>query len=193
MHRDWVCHYSPALNAAFNSTFVEDQTQEYHLEVDGIDENVVHFLVHWIYSQQVDLQQLGAWEEKWKQDFVYYNALFKLYVLSNKLLISRLQNAVIEAIEAVHEKSNRLPTSFIRCTYKNTDEDSALRHYLVHVCASQNWGIDSKKWKMARATPEFILDVMHLVQTHAGQAARDKMDPRKDMSIFKVDESRGDL
>ncbi|CZR51151.1 uncharacterized protein PAC_01026 [Phialocephala subalpina] len=37
VHKDWVCHYSSVLNAAFNSNFLEGQTQEYRLHVDGID------------------------------------------------------------------------------------------------------------------------------------------------------------
>lgn len=32
VHKDFVCHYSPVLKAAFESDFIEGQTQSYRLK-----------------------------------------------------------------------------------------------------------------------------------------------------------------
>ena len=50
---EFVCYYSPALRAAFNSSFVEGQTQTYRLE--DISTNAFRLFVQWLYSQKIDL------------------------------------------------------------------------------------------------------------------------------------------
>ncbi|KAH7363880.1 hypothetical protein BKA65DRAFT_388657, partial [Rhexocercosporidium sp. MPI-PUGE-AT-0058] len=50
VHKDYACHFSPVLKAAFNSSFLEGQTQVYQLK--DTHEGVVTMLVHWLYHQK---------------------------------------------------------------------------------------------------------------------------------------------
>ena len=45
MHKDFACHFSPVLKAAFKSGFIEGQKQEYRVDED--DEEIVRLLVEW--------------------------------------------------------------------------------------------------------------------------------------------------
>jgi BTB/POZ domain len=56
MHKERVCYYSPVLNAAFNSTFIEGQTQTYRLE--DTSPSAFRLFTQWIYGQKFDLIQL---------------------------------------------------------------------------------------------------------------------------------------
>ncbi|CZR51122.1 uncharacterized protein PAC_00997 [Phialocephala subalpina] len=51
VHKDFACHYSPVLEAAFNSDFTEGQTQSYNFPEYEAD--VIRALVEWIYTQKI--------------------------------------------------------------------------------------------------------------------------------------------
>ena len=51
-HKEFACHCSPVLNAAFNGNSQEARTQTYRLK--DISENTFRRLMMWIYSQKVD-------------------------------------------------------------------------------------------------------------------------------------------
>lgn len=50
MHNEFACYYSSVFKAAFNSKFMEGQTQIYHL-LDAY-EKIVCLLIQWIYTQR---------------------------------------------------------------------------------------------------------------------------------------------
>lgn len=72
------------------SAFIEGQTQTYTLE--DVSGPVARLLVTWLYTQRVDVLQPEDYSKKEEEDL----RLTELYVLANKLLITPLQNAVIE-------------------------------------------------------------------------------------------------
>jgi len=49
---EYACHYSPVLTAAFNSVFLEGQTQTYRF--DDISPSAFRLLVKWLYSERID-------------------------------------------------------------------------------------------------------------------------------------------
>jgi len=49
LHKDFLCHYSPFFNAAFNGTFKEGLTQEMTLQADTTAFGIV---AAWFYSQK---------------------------------------------------------------------------------------------------------------------------------------------
>ncbi|PVH85664.1 hypothetical protein DL98DRAFT_568007 [Cadophora sp. DSE1049] len=66
VHREFACRYSPVLDAAFKSDFVEGQTQEYRFE--DTSEDAVRLLVHWFYTQVRILSTLQSWlTARWKE------------------------------------------------------------------------------------------------------------------------------
>lgn len=126
VHKEFVCYYSPALRAAFNSSFVEGQTQTYRLE--DISTNAFRLFVQWLYSQKMDLHvgidsvpdnsvqpvagagkngsngpgsgsdgNDGNKEDKEEARRAQDLDLAQLWVVGDRLFIPSLQNAVILA------------------------------------------------------------------------------------------------
>ncbi|TVY49272.1 hypothetical protein LCER1_G008549, partial [Lachnellula cervina] len=128
VHKEIVCYHSPVLNAAFNSGFVEGQTQTYKL--DDVSEGVFKLLVQWLYSQKLTVQDLDQ-----KKDFtaIYWQDrnLAALYVLADRLAMPSLQNLVLEKIEHLSDKSSTIPTHSFYYVYNNTSKDSPLRKFFV--------------------------------------------------------------
>jgi hypothetical protein len=132
IHKEFACHYSPVFKAAFNSKFWEGQTQTYRM-VDDAPESAVHLLVHWLYTQKVDLAQIeGSAKEMSENDH-----LVRLWVLADRLLIGSLQDAVIHELEERSIEYNSANVAVLKYVYENTNPDSKLRRLLLHQCASR--------------------------------------------------------
>ncbi|KAH9215304.1 hypothetical protein DL95DRAFT_249351, partial [Leptodontidium sp. 2 PMI_412] len=114
VHKDFACHYSPVLEAAFNGNFIEGQTQEYKFYDTG--EEATRLLVHWLYTQKLDTIVL---------------TLIELWVLCERLIIPRLQNAIIHEIQCVTEHTNTIPVSCFKYIYENTASNNPLRRIYV--------------------------------------------------------------
>ncbi|KAE8446893.1 hypothetical protein EG329_011524 [Mollisiaceae sp. DMI_Dod_QoI] len=197
IHKDFACHYSPVFNAAFNSKFLEGQTQEYRLECDGINENVVRLLVHWIYTQRLELLQIqteNAVEstEKAEADMEFFitknECLVKLWVLADKLLMPALQNAIIGALEASRrEKSTTVSAKLIGYVCENTGRDSPLRRYMV----AQYAGHVHSEWLIAhdgQVPAEFLADMVVLYKSKIDSRTKISLQPGNNMSVYKVPE-----
>ncbi|KAL2068337.1 hypothetical protein VTL71DRAFT_16435 [Oculimacula yallundae] len=52
VHKEFVCHYSPVIEAGFAGPFVKGKSQTY--ELDDVRPSVFRLLVMWVYSQEVD-------------------------------------------------------------------------------------------------------------------------------------------
>ncbi|KAN0103413.1 hypothetical protein V8E51_011726 [Hyaloscypha variabilis] len=101
VHKTLACNASPVLKAAFNSTFVEGQTQIYTMEDIGPD--VFESLVRWLYTRNLihefytisnlyykpDKQELRRGLHECAQ------RLAGLWVLADRLLIPRLQDRAL--------------------------------------------------------------------------------------------------
>ncbi|TVY59622.1 hypothetical protein LSUE1_G009221 [Lachnellula suecica] len=51
VHKDFICHYSPFFDAAFNGNFEEGERQE--MDFPGTKPVVFGIFVEWLYSQKV--------------------------------------------------------------------------------------------------------------------------------------------
>jgi len=108
---------------AFNSEFVEGQTQTYRLE-DTI-EQAFRLLVQWLYSQKFELP-LGEYKdndqiidpEVMRALMAEENSLAELWVLADKLCIPALQNLVIDTIHMICSVRDRVPVSTYRYIYE---------------------------------------------------------------------------
>jgi hypothetical protein len=151
VHKDFACHYSPVLKTAFNSDFLEGQTQEYRFEsfgeeyyereeseLDGENEEVVRLLVHWLYTQDLDLIQLQEDFGDWESDLARKEdvCLVKLWVLADKLLIPQLQNSTLEALEKIQKKFNIVATYCLGYVSINISKESGLRRWFVQFISS---------------------------------------------------------
>lgn len=193
---EFACHYSPVLKAAFNSSFLEGQTQTYRLE--DISPSAFRLLVQWLYGQNIDLHievnivpddavqsiavagkndsdeagdgqranreggdddgqcanRGGDGDDGISPDL--YNAwrtqdldLAQLWVAGDRLLMPRLQNAVIMAWHELwtNDADDRGPsTSWIHYAYEHTCVGSPLRNLAVDQVAFSLEPYEIKKY-----------------------------------------------
>ncbi|KAH7417490.1 hypothetical protein BKA64DRAFT_636848 [Cadophora sp. MPI-SDFR-AT-0126] len=188
VHKEFACHYSPVLDAAFKSDFVEGQTQEYRFEDSSVE--AVRLLVHWFYTQMLDIidptelvdeHVEGVIERALNQDM----ALIKLWVLAEKLLIPRLQNFVIDEMERCGKIICRVPVQCFKEAYEKTSPGSPLRRFLVDDCG---WYLVPEWYsKESNAFPsEMLID---LVTKLADTVESRTMAPGYDMTRYYVSEA----
>lgn len=143
IHKQIACEHSEVWNRAFNSVFVEGQTQTYRIEDTGPE--VFRLLTQWVYRDKCDLIHPGDWDGSHGDDFtsilqcmVEDSALLHLWVLAEKFLIPQLQNYTMRVLcSKVSICNPSLYSKDCRYVYDNTAEGSALRRFVVeHGC----WG-----------------------------------------------------
>jgi hypothetical protein len=137
VHKEFACHYSPVLNAAFNSQFIEGQTQTYRLE--DTTEGTFRLFLQWLYYQQLELLQLQDGNVDDNLVIDEDESLFGLWILADKLGAPHLQNLAIESIEKIRYKTEGLALSHLHYIYDNTSTGSLLREYMVDQCRENLW------------------------------------------------------
>ncbi|KAE9381286.1 hypothetical protein N431DRAFT_490688 [Stipitochalara longipes BDJ] len=169
VHKDFACHYSPVFKAAFNSGFVEGQTQEYR--VDEEDEEVIRLLVHWFYTQQLDILQTPEDSQGDKSEVAGKEelCLAKLWVLADKLIIPQLQNMTLDVLAKLRLKSKAgIASKCLEFVCANTSKNSGLRRWFVHRCAfrlesssflehPERWRQLSERMFTMKSTPHICL------------------------------------
>ncbi|KAG4443028.1 hypothetical protein IFR05_001482 [Cadophora sp. M221] len=157
MHKKVVCHYSPVLEAAFKSGFIEGTTQTCKLE--DINEETFALFMQWIYTQKIELHvdsdgKLNA------------GILPPLWVLAEKLIMPRLQNATINLIDSVNLRSALIDTDSLAYIYENTTTGSPLRKMFVQaICgrmAPDHFYTSSNHFPVAA-----LIDVAHELRSFA--------------------------
>ena len=61
VRREFACYHSKVLNTAFNSNFIEGQTQTYRLE--DTTPGTFKLLVQWLYMQKLKISQFTSPEQ----------------------------------------------------------------------------------------------------------------------------------
>lgn len=123
---------------AFNSKFIEGETQTYRLE--DTNTGTFQLLVQWLYSQELRLRALADDYDgkiysqnaiKREQD----RCLAELRVLADKLSIHALQDFVLGKIEQISYKVKTIPTQTLGYFYCSTTKESLLRRFMVKMVA----------------------------------------------------------
>jgi hypothetical protein len=130
VHKEFVYHHSPVLKTAFESSFIEGETQIYKL--DDVTPATFTLFVQWLYTQNLcnpitppgDVSSL----------IEHWHSLLRLWVLADKMMVPRLQNMTINAIENFRKSTLTLPSDEFAYVYENTDTGSQLRRILVEQC-----------------------------------------------------------
>ncbi|TGO09184.1 hypothetical protein BTUL_0176g00200 [Botrytis tulipae] len=147
IHKQIACEHSEVWNRAFNSVFVEGQTQTYRIEDTGPE--VFRLLTQWVYREKFDHVHSGDLNASHSDDFASMvrciledSALLQLWVLAEKFLIPRLQNYTIRVLcNKVLVCNQNLSYKDCRYVYDNTAEDSALRRFVIeHSCWCRAFG-----------------------------------------------------
>ncbi|KAG4442582.1 hypothetical protein IFR05_001912 [Cadophora sp. M221] len=132
---EFACAHSSVLKAAFNSEFIEGQTQTYHLKDTSTE--AFRLLVQWFYTQKFDVfdkSDIVGPRIKTEVETLYEEQdlhLVQLWVLADRLLISRLQNIVMEALQKLWASPNCASTAWIPYAYDHTAAGSQLRKLAV--------------------------------------------------------------
>ncbi|TVY13745.1 hypothetical protein LARI1_G008201 [Lachnellula arida] len=124
VHKAFACHYSPVFKAAFESGFIEGQTQTYKLE--DAEPKVVQLLVQWLYTQRLDIRVDMEVDNK-----LAFPSAVSVWALADKLLLPGLQNEVVDWIFRVREEACICPTSCLKHAYACTGAGSLLRQLFV--------------------------------------------------------------
>jgi hypothetical protein len=166
VHKEFACHASPVFDAAFNSNFIEGQTQTYKL--DDTTPRAFRLLTQWIYLQKLTMSQLKGGVENWNPEESSkderraiaheFMTLVELWVLADKLRIPRLQNLVIDTIHAIEEKTLFAPSPLsLRYIYENTAPGSQLRLFAVEISISGLQPKDFIDKRVAKDMPHQML------------------------------------
>ncbi|KAF8859757.1 hypothetical protein BDZ45DRAFT_725098 [Acephala macrosclerotiorum] len=128
VHSNYICHYSPFFQAAFNGGFEEADKQELNLE----DTNPLAFgvFVTWLYTQNICRDS----EDAMKNDITWYSVLIDLWILADTILVPRLQNQTLEDIDKHRAVVKRIPRRLYHQIYDGTSPGSPLRLYLIDYC-----------------------------------------------------------
>ncbi|KAK0100235.1 hypothetical protein ONS95_008199 [Cadophora gregata] len=145
LHKKFVCHHSPILEAAFSSGFLEGSTQTY--ELDNVTESTFALFCQWIYTQKMDSTSTVKLKSL---------DLVGLWVLADKFLIPRRQNRIMDLIDEIG-RTGIVPAA-IAYVYHNTPIDSPLRKVYV---SQATWASRSSLFvEFASVRPkDFVLDV----------------------------------
>lgn len=129
VHKAAACSCSPVFDAAFNSEFIEGETQTYILEDTTLD--VFTLLTEYMYNRTVSVQQLMndyiPDEKRVLEESQETLNLLKLWVLADRFCMPRLQNLVISKIAKVISKSGKLSKLWLDYVYAETPYGSPLR------------------------------------------------------------------
>ncbi|TGO53103.1 hypothetical protein BOTNAR_0305g00060 [Botryotinia narcissicola] len=151
IHKQIACEHSEVWNRAFNSVFVEGQTQTYRIE--DTDPEVFRLLTQWVYREEFDHVHSGDLNASHSDDFASMvrcidedSALLQLWVLAEKFMIPRLQNYTIRVLcNKVLICNPNLSYKDCRYVYDNTAEGSALRCFVIeHSCWSRAFGLHDR-------------------------------------------------
>lgn len=119
VHKNFICHYSPYFNAAFNGRFLEGTTQA--LDLDDTNPKVFSLFVTWLYTQQIK----DGGEKLKRKDMA------DMWMLADKVLVPQLQNQVMKVLLSKDDLTGGFDRSAVERIYENTSEDSPLRLFTV--------------------------------------------------------------
>jgi hypothetical protein len=185
VHKDFVCFYSAVLKAAFSSEYIEGKTQTYRLE--DTTEDAVRLLVHWLYTQKLDIHQLDELKDLGDIAKKEEKSLVELCVRADRLFIRKLQNDVICLMEELQVRTEKIPTSTFPFVWENTQTTSPLRRYLLDGCIfdlDQSWF----QWSPDHFPKEMLLELAtDLLAMHIN-GTEYKRHKARDMAEYKVPE-----
>jgi len=88
VHKNFITHYSPYFDAAFNGNFAEGQSQK--LDLEDTEPHVFGTFVNWLYSQNIENAEGEIPDD---------STLVNLWLLADKCLVPKLQNQVIRNLD----------------------------------------------------------------------------------------------
>jgi len=147
VHKEVVCLYSPVLKAAFNSNFMEGQTQTYTLE--DCDDTAFRFIVQWMYRQSITppateeeailirdkfrSARTPQDSEIWRKILRYPRDLISAWLTADYLQSPRLQNYIVDQMEQL-SWFQMIAVYSLDFLYENVSRGAAIREMTFEQC-----------------------------------------------------------
>ncbi|KAK0126612.1 hypothetical protein ONS95_008200 [Cadophora gregata] len=129
IHKQIACEASPVLKAAFNSSFVEGQTQTYTL-IDTPEATFALF-TEWMYTGNIVNRLTG--DTPAVEVGLAEAHLLELWVLAEKLLVPKIQNRALCLFEEIRDRFSKVCIYKYKYVWENTADGCTLRAYLLNV------------------------------------------------------------
>ena len=151
VHRDFICHYSPYFDAAFNGDFIEAHTQT--LDLDEFWPRVFELFINWIYTQTLCDNRGKTLDICW---------MVPLWLAAENLLVPELQNQTLELMNQERFRLQQNPApDVIQYLYDNSTEECALRHYVIATCGASLPELE----KDTEYPKDFLIDLFNYART----------------------------
>ncbi len=125
VHLESLCAVSPFFAAAFNKTYNFAESTSATLNLPECRPDDFEYFVQWLYTHTLNHEELVGGHPA-------YFRLLRLYILADAIRITKLKNDVIDAIAALADSSNSVPTAEdTRTIYGEISETSLLRKLVV--------------------------------------------------------------
>ena len=196
VHKEVACLYSPVLKAAFNSNFIEGQTQTYTLE--GFDDSAFQLVVQWMYRQSItppateeettsirDMDRSARTtrdSEILRKIVRYPRDLVSTWLTADYLQIPRLQNYIVDQMEQL-SWFQMIAVYSLDFLYEKVSRGAAIRELILEQCVrviSAKYYERNPEW----FSKEFLLD--YVIQgKRLLKKKQDELDPFRDRAEFK--------
>jgi hypothetical protein len=158
--------YSPVLRAAFNSTFIEGQSQTYTLE--GCDK-AFQLIVQWMYRQSITPPATK------EESALIYAKKLSIHTIQDSKILLKMEQSRLD--------SELFVTYWIVFLYENVPRGAAIRELVLEQCFRF---IPDNHYETSpeRFPKEFLLDYV-IREKRLQKKKQAELDPFKDRAEFK--------
>ncbi|EMR87465.1 hypothetical protein ACHAPC_009851 [Botrytis cinerea] len=194
IHKQVACEHSEVWNRAFNSAFIEGQTQTYRIE--DADPESFRLLTQWVYQEKFDHAHSRDSSSRHNGDYDLIiqcmeedGVLLGIWVLAEKYLIRRLQNYTMRVLYSKSLVCNlHLVSNELEYVFHNTGEESALRRFVIEqYCCGKT---ESFHRQILFSYPvEVLVDVIMALKRQIPQNVRARGHPQMTDDRYLVEEN----
>jgi heterogeneous nuclear rnp K-like protein 2 len=146
VHLESLCAISPFFAAAFNKTYNFAESGSATLNLPEARPEDFKYFVQWLYTHTLNHEELVGGHPA-------FFRLLRLYILADTIGVTRLKNDIVDAIAALADSSNSVPTAEdTRTIYSEISETSLLRKLVL----------DLFLWKRTEGLIETHLDSWYI-------------------------------
>ena len=186
MHKDQLCATSPYFKAAFEGKFQEADLGEVTLRDTSV--SAFGMFNEWLYTGEI-AEELCQDEDLTKtqlhnKDKPTFRELLDAWSLADYLLVPRLQNYIVDMMQARYKKRWIAPTTQFSYFYENTQKGSPMRKFMVDLCVWRWYDESSKYLKYENSFPPEM--TMDLLVALARRVAKEDENPFKIAGHYHV-------
>jgi len=146
VHLESLCAISPFFAAAFNKTYNFAESGSATLNLPEARPEDFEYFVQWLYTHTLNHEELVGGHPA-------FFRLLRLYILADTIGVTKLKNDIVDAIAALADSSNSVPTAEdTRTIYSEISETSLLRKLVL----------DLFLWKRTEGLIETHLDSWYI-------------------------------